>query len=300
MPSTFLNFCIVLAKIAQMAPRPRSPGPGIQDVPEWLKTGVRPEILRGGGGSFTGFTTSPYKSAWAQSTLMQRDESILIRDDGDPGEYVGNGFSSRSFKADTPRVHAGTKDPLAPASRASFNKNSSRGNGSFNTRVKTRAASAPRSSVRTGDPGSYDFAPRYACGGACTGSTKVTSSFRTQLPVAGTGHVRPSSTPGVGHYEPHVRKASLPRTKQPLERDDHNFSRGGAGGASRSSFFAGDAISRTLLADELASRTEPQVGPGRYEHHVGRSIEARASALKARGKKLAPFGSTSSRESDYW
>ena len=133
-----------------MAPRARSPGPGNQDIPEWLKTGVRPEIIRGGGGSFTGFTARPYKSSWAQSTLMQRDERILIdHDDGDPGAYVGNGFSSRSFKADEPRIHAGRKDPLAPASRGSFNKNSSRGNASFNTRVRTRAASAPRSSVRS-------------------------------------------------------------------------------------------------------------------------------------------------------
>ena len=64
--------------------------------------------------------------------------------------------------------------------------------------------------------------------------------------------------------------------------------------------------SRQTLSDELASRTDSGVGPGHYDLQLSTrtghsaSIKTTATSLKAKGKKLPGFGSTSPRLADSW
>lgn len=161
-------------------PRARSPGPGNQNVPAWLKIGVRPE-----GPGFTGYTEKPYKHPWAQSSSKQHD--LLMPDLGDPGAYIGIA---------TEGVHTGNKEAIGSQSRRSFNSNSRKGRAGFNTREPGRPASAPRSSRRDGDPGAYDILPHFETGSALNGAQQTTSVFKSQIPLG--GHIRKSDTPGVG------------------------------------------------------------------------------------------------------
>ena len=139
---------------------------------------------------------------------------------GDPGMY------------DT----SSATDSISSRSSHSFRRDASEGRASFNSTV-ARPRSAPARSAR-GGPGEHSFEHLYACGraGRC-----VTSSFRSASPLG--GHVRESSTPGVGSY--HTEPARL----RGLSRHGH-------------ASFAGPSLRPAGLGTE---KTPPSVGPGAYD-----------------------------------
>ena len=96
----------------------------------------------------------------------------------------------------------------------------------------------------------YDYGTLYETGSA-TASTGVSSAFRSALPLG--GHVRKSTTPGVGEYDAHTYERTA---SAPLLRSAHNYSKDG------SSMFASSSQRRSL-AD--TTRTDERVGPGAYD-----------------------------------
>ena len=112
----------------------------------------------------------------------------------------------------------------------------------------------------------------YTCGGS--GSTQVTSSFLSSMPLG--GHVRRSDSPGVGTYDPYnVENLSGSRS-----------SRQGT------SAFAGANKSRAGTGK--SSATGDHVGPGSYEFDQSSIANQLAASINPR---LPAFNSSSVRYS---
>jgi hypothetical protein len=146
-----------------------------------------------------------------------------------------------------------------------------------------RAASAPRGSVRHGDPGAYDYSHLFGLSNPRALTPRATGQFRSATDLG--GHVRKSSTPGIGEYE----------TGTTLLRNDHNLSRLGT------SVFAGPAAKERVGIVARRS-TSVQNGPGRYDLELdgdGRgSIRAKMLARRQTSKSPA-FGSSSRRKAPW-
>ena len=208
-----------------MPRRQRTPGPGSYEVPEWLNMSIAPSEVS---------PTAPFRSSSARTSALIRAGA------GDPGAYEPGG----------------PKESLAQRSARSYNRNVAAGDGSFLKREQRSGSAPPRS--RPG-PSDYDYANLYACGSDA--SIRMRSSFQSELPLG--GHVRKSSTPGVGSYEttagPMGKSMNIPA---------RSFSREGH------SMFA-SATGRKGLAD--VHRTDPRVAPGSYERGGSMGENCKAS-----------------------
>ena len=171
----------------------------------------------------------------------------------------------------------GRKEPLSARTQRSFNREVGQGRGSFNS-TTARPQSAPRSSAR-GGPGEHDYTHLYSCGR--TGQ-QTTSSFRSASPLA--GHIRRSTTPGVGAYNP-----SSPQSQPEIlaHQSVKSFSKDG------SSMFAGPGPRARAMG--AASGTTAAVGPGSYEaDHTSMS----RSAHDKLNPRLPAFNSSAPRHDE--
>ena len=219
-------------------PRLRTPGPGSYELPGNMTI----------GGSMGGRPTASFASNSKRSSRASQDAG------GDPVAY----------DIEKAGIHLGNKEPICHSSKRSFNRDVGAGRGSFNS-SSARSSSKSAGSQR-GGPGENDYSHMYSCGNA---STQVTSSFLSAMPLG--GHVRKSSTPGVGEYEPE-------------KMGSKNHARDGA-----SHMFAGGVKSRSM-ASSSASGTN--VGPGSYD------LEAETlsrKGLSSANPRLPAFGSSSVR-----
>ena len=220
-----------------MPRRQRTPGPGSYDMPEWLNMSVAPSEVS---------PTSPFRSRTPRRTALIREDA------GDPGSYDG-------------------KESLAQRSHRSYNRNVSAGDASFLRRDKRAGSAPPRS--RAG-PADYSFGHLYETGGDA--SIRVRSSFQSAQPN-GSGHVRKSTTPGVGAYETSVRAMgkAMDSPSRSMSKEGH-------------SMFA-SATPRKEIAD--VHRTDPKVGPASYDlsrHSMGGKLKATSNPRLPGFKSSAP------------
>ena len=154
-----------------------------------------------------------------------RRTGLVKEDAGDPGAYDA-------------------KESLAQRSYRSYNRNVTAGDASFLRREKRSGSAPPRTRV---GPADYSFGHLYETGSDA--SIRVRSSFQSELPLG--GHVRKSTTPGVGSYETGVGAMgkAMDSPSRSVSKEGH-------------SMFA-SATPRKELAD--LHRTDPSVGPSSYD-----------------------------------
>ena len=257
-------------------------------LPGFLSSSPRVAGGGGGGGSARGRSRSPApgdyddfanrtlsaRSSRSFSNLMAKGEgnflcsskqlgSIINKDAGDPGAYVG---------PHSPGVHRGNKESLGAKSTRSFSRDVGAGDARFNTRSPARSQTPPRTAARVG-PADYSFGHLYETGSDA--SIRVRSSFQSELPLG--GHVRKSTTPGVGSYETGVGAMgkAMDSPSRSVSKEGH-------------SMFA-SATPRKELAD--LHRTDPSVGPASYDlsrFSMGGKLKATANPRLPGFKSSAP------------
>ena len=162
----------------------------------------------------------------------------------------------------------------------SYNRAVAAGEGSFLQRTP-RATSAPRSRVRSAGPGDYDYKHLYETGSDA--SIRMRSAFQSDLPLG--GHVRKSTTPGVGTYE----TTAGPMGKS-MNRMSRSFSNEGM------SMFASKVPATKNLAD--STRTSENVAPGSYDlsrQSIGGEL------ARSKNPRLPGFRSSAPRfDADYY
>lgn len=235
--------------------RARSPAPG--DYDDFARRTVAATSARtfnrsGSSGDAAFYTRSPRKGTEATNS-------------GDPGAYIG--------PFDSPGVHKGGKEMLSGNTQRSFNRDAHAGRDSFTSR-SARSAREVRST--RGGPGEHDYRHLFETGREYV-STQVSSSFKSNLPLA--GHIRKSDTPGVGTYDPVARQDNL----------------GGSMSKAGQSMFAGAHRQHADLAD--TNRTDVGVGPGTYDPE-GPKASIYDKAIKARNARLPGFNSSAPRYDD--
>jgi len=195
-----------------------------------------------------------------------RREGMRIAEGTDPGLY----------DLDHEGVHMGNKEPMAYKTQRSFNSEANKGRGSFNSTTPRPSSAPPRKPMR-GGPGEHDYSHMYSCGKS---GPQMSSSFRSSSPLA--GHIRKSSTPGVGSYDPNE---GMSQPNLLSSRSAKSYSKDG------SSMFAGVGLkSRTKMANTQS--TSKDVGPGTYEQEHGTLLR---DAVDKNNPRLPPFASSSSR-----
>ena len=217
--------------------------------------------------------TAAFRSSTRRVTAPTRADA------GDPGAYVGP-YSHG--------VHRGNKETIGSRSARSFNRDVTAGDASFLKRER-RSGSVParrgvvqpgirikfyidphtpwrnstllpkscalrhvltcRSAAISQGPGDYEYGHLYQCG-SDQASIRVRSSFQSEMPLG--GHIRKSTTPGVGEYEttvgPMGKSMNLP---------SRSFSKEGH------SMFASNTPANKSLAD--TGRTDAHVSPSSYD-----------------------------------
>jgi len=229
----------------------RTPGPGSYENPSFL-------------------TISGGKSAGAGAAFNSGStrSGMLAASSGDPGSY----------DLDHVGVHMGSKEPMGAKTARSFNREANRGRASFNSSTP-RSTSAPRLRAR-GGPGEHDYSHMYSCGKAGQG---MTSSFRSSSPLA--GHIRKSSTPGVGSYDPHKGQSQESLLSSQSAK---SMSKDG------SSMFAGVGPARIVKGSGM---TGDHVGPGSYELDASSLKRSMQDKLNPR---LPAFGSSNPRPDELY
>ena len=231
-------------------PRFRTPGPGTYESPAYLKI----------SGSTKPSGSAAFNSGTSRSGMMANG-SI-----GDPGAY----------DLDKEGVHMGNKEAMSHTTKRSFNSEASKGRGSFNS-TTPRPSSAPPKKPTRGGPGENDYSHMYSCGKS---GPSMSSSFRSSSPLG--GHIRKSSTPGVGSYDPGTPSAQpeLLSSKSPK-----SLSKDG------SSMFAGVGVSARSRNPNTCA-TGKDVGPGTYEQDNATLLR---EAVEKHNPRLPPFASSSKR-----
>ena len=187
---------------------------------------------------------------------------------GDPGKY----------NIDHEGVNLGKAEAMCHKSKRSFNSEANKGRGSFNSTTPRPSSAPPRKPTR-GGPGEHDYSHMYACG---RDSSPMTSSFRSSTPLG--GHVRRSTTPGVGSYDPHEAQGSPDVLSS---RSAKSYSRDG------SSMFAGVGVNQRMKMS--SSTTSKDVGPGSYESDFGTVLR---EVVEKHNPRLPPFASSSAQRTE--
>jgi len=228
----------------------RTPGPGTYEIPNNMT--ISGSSKPAGSAAFNSGTT--------------RTGVIASGSIGDPGQY----------NLDHEGVHMGNKEPMSHKTQRSFNSEANKGRGSFNSTTPRPSSAPPRKPMR-GGPGEHDYSHMYSCGKS---GPQMSSSFRSSSPLA--GHIRKSSTPGVGSYDPNE---GMSQPNLLSSRSAKSYSKDG------SSMFAGVGLkSRTKMANTQS--TSKDVGPGTYEQEHGTLLR---DAVDKNNPRLPPFASSSSR-----
>lgn len=234
-------------------------------------------------GSYSARGGSQFASDMTRESRACGVKGLISRHTGDPGAHSAINVNG---------VHNGSKETLGCRTKRSYNKDSSKGASSFMTKSPResgvsqtpRSASAPRGSVRHGDPGAYDYSHLFGLSNPRALTPRATGQFRSTTDLG--GHVRKSCTPGIGEYE----------TGTSLLRSNHNLSRLGT------SVFAGPAAKERVGIVARRS-TSVQNGPGRYDLELdgdGRgSIKAKMMARRQASKSSPAFGSSSRRKAPW-
>jgi len=196
-----------------------------------------------------------------------RREGMRVADGVDPGMY----------DLETEGVHLGNKEAMSHKTKRSFNTEAHKGRGSFNS-TTPRPSSAPPKKPTRGGPGEHDYSHMYTCG---KNSVGMSSAFRSSSPLG--GHVRKSTTPGVGSYEPNDAQTQRQNLSSQSAK---SFSKDG------SSMFAGVGVTSRSRSSNSAA-TGKDVGPGTYASDQGTILR---EAVEKHNPRLPAFGSSSTRQ----
>ena len=281
------DYEVPFARSMTVLASPRKSVRASSPAPPMTATSPRPcDLLAADDGRSTqgAFSSGSYSARGGSqfaSGMVREVRGLVVQRMGDPGAHSSGSVSG---------VHAGRHETMGCRSARSYNKDSARGSGSFCSKSPRpsgvsqtpRAASAPRGTVRRGDPGLYDYDHMFVLANPRSMTPRPTGQFRSATSLG--GHIRKSEKPGVGDYETSVN----------LLKDGHNFSRLG------SSNFAGKAMKQREGITARKS-TAAIVGPGYYDLEMdgdGRgSIKARADTKV--NKRLPGFGSSSRRKAPW-